>query len=369
MRQRHVVASLAVIVTMLAAALGQAQASAEVQPDERIRPHGNEIISNALTGVSALSPTDVWVVGNRPTSRNPYQPVIRRFDGQRWTRVGTLRLGGASVYPTSIEALADDDVWVSLSSFDGTPSRVAHWDGQQWTTTALSSDAAIYHVWADSGVEAWAVGAESVVEHFDGRGWTPVTTPAPAGSTFFGVSGSGPDDVWLAGRCTGQQNYELLLMHWDGHAWTKKRGFGQPGYTGLESVEVLSPTDAWAAGWLNDPGSGTSRGLLLHWNGRHWTDSYVKKLHGAYLHGVSAASAASVWTAGSASGKPVSAHWDGHTWTTVQPRSPGSEANILLAVSADSETDAWAVGFREEPSSRRHLIEHFDGNRWVVVQP
>ena len=368
MRGRRLVASLGVAVVLQAATLGHPDISLAAGSTRLTEPANNTYTSDILTGVSAVSPTDVWVVGNHPSSRSDYQPVVRHFDGVEWTRVGTFALRGTTAYPTSVQALSDHDVWVALSSFGSGPSRVAHWDGARWTLTTLPSGSAIYHLWVGSDSDVWAVGEGSTVEHFDGVSWATVQTPAPAGAELFGVSGSGSDDVWFAGRYTGQQNYTMVLMHWNGHSWFVKKSFSQPGYTGLERVVVLSPTDAWAVGWLDDVVHGIYRGLTLHWNGKHWADSYQDVLPGAYLYGVAATSPTDVWAVGNSSRQAVAGHWNGHAWHGSHPRSPGSGDNRLLAVSADSPSDIWAVGYWDGPTSQTRLIEHFDGTRWTRVQ-
>lgn len=350
--------------TLTAAGPGLASGAGRVSTG----PDNNWFASNVLTGVSALSPSDVWAVGNHLTPANSFQPVIRHFDGQQWTRVGSLPLHGASGYPVSVQALSDDDVWVGLSSLSGAPSRVAHWDGSAWSVATLPGGSEIYHVWAADDSDVWAVGEGGQVEHYDGHSWSSITTPAPSGTELFSVSGSGPDDVWFAGRFTPSQGYSLLLMHWDGSTWTMKQGFSQPGETGLEGVVVLSPTDAWAAGWYDDSESGQGRGLTLHWNGKHWADSYQSVLPGDYLYAVTAASPTDVWVTGhGGDGDLVAAHWNGRTWRASHPRSPGSEDNEALAISADGPNDVWLVGCWNNLTQRYRLIEHDDGTGWTWV--
>jgi hypothetical protein len=56
------------------------------------------------------------------------------------------------------------------------------------------------------------------------------------------------------------------------------------------------------------------------------------------------------------------------TWTTVPTQSPGSATNYLAQVSADSATDAWAIGmYGNTLRAGRPLVEHFDGTSWQVV--
>jgi hypothetical protein len=61
--------------------------------------------------------------------------------------------------------------------------------------------------------------------------------------------------------------------------------------------------------------------------------------------------------------------FDGHQWQIVASPNPGSDPDELAAVSADSSTDAWAVGFTSNIDlTGGALIEHWDGSRWRIVR-
>ena len=56
------------------------------------------------------------------------------------------------------------------------------------------------------------------------------------------------------------------LMQWDGANWTTFTGPSGAAY--LDTVKVVSRTDAWAAGSTN-----ISNANLWHWNGTSWKGS------------------------------------------------------------------------------------------------
>lgn len=367
MRIRRVITSSGAVM-LLTSTLGVAGPVAAEGAGPAVAPLSYGYTSNILTSVSALSPTDVWIIGNHVSPRGSYQPVVRHFDGVQWKRVGQFPLHGSTAYPTSIQALSAGDVWVLLSSIGAGVSRVAHWDGSVWTLTTMPGGSSAYHLWADSDSDVWVVGEGSTIEHFDGQDWSTMQTPGPSGTELFGVSGTGPDDVWMVGHYDVQSTYEMLLMHWDGQRWLTKLGFSQPGSTDLWGVVVLSPTDAWATGTLNDSTHGIYRGLTLHWNGKHWADSYQDLLPSGYMYDIAATSPSDVWVVGAADKLAVAAHWNGHAWHAAHPQSPGSSDNRLLAVSADSPTDVWAVGYWDRPGLRTRMIQHWNGERWTWVR-
>src|SRR5581483_548866 len=61
-------------------------------------------------------------------------------------------------------------------------------------------------------------------------------------------------------------------------------------------------------------------------------------------------------------------HWVGAAWTRLRRASGEPDAATLLDVSADSPSDAWAVGwFVNDASQMQPLIEHWNGSSWKVV--
>ncbi|MGD0242007.1 MAG: hypothetical protein ABSB59_16995 [Streptosporangiaceae bacterium] len=91
------------------------------------------------------------------------------------------------------------------------------------------------------------------------------------------------------------------------------------------------------------------------------------------LNGVSARTATDAWAvgqqfaaAGQAPPPPVTYHWNGTAWSLVSTPALGVNS-ALLAVSASSATDAWAVGFEVlRPRQRQTLLEHWNGTAWSV---
>src|SRR5712692_3003 len=64
-------------------------------------------------------------------------------------------------------------------------------------------------------------------------------------------------------------------------------------------------------------------------------------------------------------------HWDGTSWSKVRSPSPsGFNNNALYAVSASSATDVWAVGYytSDETGFDKTLTLHWDGRRWSQVK-
>jgi hypothetical protein len=95
------------------------------------------------------------------------------------------------------------------------------------------------------------------------------------------------------------------------------------------------------------------------------------------LYGVSAVSASDAWVVGTLDDTvdlfdeqvyTIVLHWDGTTWSKVPSPSPSSSSyhTFLNDVSANSPTDAWAVGYYSDLSTGINvtLILHWDGTSW-----
>lgn len=177
---------------------------------------------------------------------------------------------------------------------------------------------------------------------------------------------------------------------------------GGPAYLGiarvpdgpLAALAAISPTDVWAVGKLtkgnSDPQVTT---LTEHWNGTRWAvvpapdvaSSIQPGQPGDLLAGVSAASNRDVWAVGASAraqrtdsgnivdiDRTLAEHWDGQRWSVIPSADDESTDDILVAVSARSSSDVWAVGTANHTLDWSlgfvtPLVEHWDGARWSVV--
>jgi hypothetical protein len=93
------------------------------------------------------------------------------------------------------------------------------------------------------------------------------------------------------------------------------------------------------------------------------------------LGGVSADSATDAWAVGeyftgptSHTGKTLILHWNGTAWSKVPSPNPRGRFDALGGVTAISPTDAWAVGaMSTSTDGSRTLILHWNGTAWSQV--
>lgn len=107
-----------------------------------------------------------------------------------------------------------------------------------------------------------------------------------------------------------------------------------------------------------------------------WTIATVPPTgENAFLSGVSADSASDAWAVGSENAelngvgaKPVIDHWNGTAWSQLTAPATAGNTASLAAVSASSASDAWAVGHtqvnREDIAG---LTMHWNGTAWTTV--
>jgi hypothetical protein len=210
------------------------------------------------------------------------------WNGTAWSQVP---LPHPSRYELlAVKALSATDAWAVGDGETGV--MVLHWNGTAWSraaTPGIPGSAALEAVTALSPTDAWAVGDvftstgdQSLVLHWDGTNWTRQRSPSPGGtgtsdfSKLFGVSVLSARNAWAVGSY-GQFTAKFrvgkpLALHWDGTSWTQVASpfFGQDSQ--LDSVQALSPTDAWAVGGLLRRTTPSST-VILHWNGTAWTRS------------------------------------------------------------------------------------------------
>src|SRR6516164_7421104 len=214
---------------------------------------------------------------------------------------------------------------------------------------------------------------QTLAEHFNGTSWSVV--PAPAlGAALSGVAGAAGNDVWAVGDQAQGSSNNTLIEHWDGTSWAVVPSPKLPQGSELTGVTAPATDNAWAVGFAG----GSANALVEHWDGTRWSVVSSPAFTGVSISNgaISADSATDVWAMGflatsSTTEENVSLHWDGSSWTQI----PVSHFRFggVGPVTALSPADVWAVGagpgvptggFSAHPTS---VIEHWDGTACSVV--
>jgi hypothetical protein len=227
-----------------------------------------------LFGVSADSPSDVWAVGDQQSSDGIFQTLVEHWDGTAWTVVPSPDPGGTGNHLYGVDAVSPTDVWAvgqQLGTSAPDEALIEHWDGTTWSVVpspAPGGASVLLDGVTVQNNEAWAVGetddpvqgAQPLVEEYSGGTWNTVDLPA-AGSNWtdlWGVTSSN-GQVWAAGTFvdpTSKGNNETLLLQKNDSGWNvvKAPNPGSSGSNILGGIAAVA-NQVWAVGLYDQGGS------------------------------------------------------------------------------------------------------------------
>ncbi|HEX9514999.1 MAG TPA: hypothetical protein VF940_02370 [Streptosporangiaceae bacterium] len=219
----------------------------------------------SVVAVSADGPRDAWAVtvGN----------VLHWHTG-RWTIVKSFSLQGGppGFQSTGITALSPTDVWVFGGTGHWAGRGTWHFNGHTWTKVADAGHN-IFEASALSPRSMWAIGGrngDSILRYANGR-WRLVTSPALAGLQFDGIFAGSATSVWVtASEADGSTGARLL--HLNGTHWSAYHIPWQVQLRWLYSVTAgggISP-DGRGGFWI--PTQSTSSPFwMLHFRAGKWS--------------------------------------------------------------------------------------------------
>jgi hypothetical protein len=205
-----------------------------------------------IIAASAISPDDIWAV-------TEFGGYVLHWNGVSWS-VATQLPGSTqdSGQLTGITALSDTDVWVFGNS--GFTSGLGTWyyNGSSWTQQTGSGDA-ITAASALSASNIWAFGSDGIapqdeILQYNGTAWQPQTASALTGLTFYQILALSDTDIW-ASAAVGGGSTAGVLVHFDGTTWsqvtlplTMSAGdIASDGQGGIWVTGVDTSGNAWAA--------------------------------------------------------------------------------------------------------------------------
>jgi hypothetical protein len=258
--------------------LGAIAAPAEAAPETgwRLTSLSPGYSGDYFTDIAVTSANDAWAVGHGPCC-DPEGRAVSHWDGVAWQPVTLPAIPEGVRYPalSAVGASSADDVWVFGEGMDG-PSFGQHWDGAAWQSMTISPGVLIKQAAVVGPDDAWVTGLEwtdsgekPVLEHYDGEQWTRTALPDDV-EDVDAISADSASDVWVTGYAEGGAPVSL---HWDGSAL---RTLELPTPSLDDDVRVWAsdivaagPQDAWATGVLTSMGVRPGA-VLWHWNGKRW---------------------------------------------------------------------------------------------------
>jgi hypothetical protein len=282
------------------------------------------------------------------------------------------------VFRRALIAIAATGISVSLSSVTAGPASAA---AVRPAAMVYSTGGGLNGVAAVSNSSAWAVGyvgtsfaPKILMLHWNGKAWSRVTSPSVLTATgeLSAVTAVTANSAWAVGYTGGigtGKNHSLLL-HWNGSRWSQVTS-PAPVTGGDLSAITATAERGWAVGYVNtDPSApaccaGTP--LVFRWNGSAWSRLTTKLGEGIGVRGVAITGASTAWAIGSPVGMITGAlaKWNGAAWSWVTDPVAGPY-HPLNGIAAGPGGTAFVVGTNNNrpgpPISAR-----WNGKAWKQV--
>jgi Phosphoesterase family len=230
-----------------------------------------------LFGAAALSPDDVWGVGDQEGANGIFQTLAEHWNGTAWTVVPTPDPASAGDHLYGVYAVSPDDIWAVGQQLTGsTPDLplVEHWNGICWSVVNVpgvpSSDVLLDGVTATSDGQVWTVGeadspaggGQPLIEHYaPGQGWqvqTLPTVPDQANwSNLYGIATDGTT-AYAVGTYVDpatDNNNALVLSSVNGGPWTIVGAPGPGSGSNIPGGITQIDGQFWLAGIYDNGGS------------------------------------------------------------------------------------------------------------------
>ena len=217
-------------------------------------------VDNELFSVTAVSVRNIWAVGFSASSTSE-QTLIEHWNGTRWSVVKSPSPGSNDVL-SGVAAVSATNVWAVGASNTMSQTLIEHWNGTQWSVvkspnpgsggvlTAVA-DVSTSNVWATGYYTKSNSSQQTLVEHWNGTRWQVVTS-ANVGMhpALWGVVAVSARDVWAVGSNGSSKVFDKTLTEqWNGTQWSVVKSPSPGSFsTQLESAAATSATDVWAVG-------------------------------------------------------------------------------------------------------------------------
>jgi hypothetical protein len=316
-----------------------------------------------LEDVSADSATDAWAVGAGGHT-------VVHFDGAAWKLATAPQISGSNFQLFGVAALSPTDVWVVGEDATLGRTHTAHWDGSSWrfvpvrnaSTLTLNAMAAVRGT-----TTLWAAGSRlpgndrAVMAYFDGAAWHRMAVPGRG--TLNAVAVHRANDVWAVGEDCLYPRICPIIDRWNGTRWRAMRDV-RAKFELPKSVAVVPGSNhVWVVG-ASAVGD-TYQPFAEFFGGSRWTRTPIPRLsHGGGLDDVVAVNATDVWAVGEvdhADGfqHKLIEHWDGRAWTRASLPPSLDQQNRLNAITrVPGNTETWAAGWSAGVSLAMQILHH-----------
>lgn len=337
-------------------------------------------ISNLLYDVAFDGSGNGLAVGNYTDGVGTH-PIVQQWNGAHWTDLPLPSTGSLGSVPKVEGVISDGEgLWVVGSVFTGYPTDnlplILRWENGGWASaeTATLRPQNTHPFGARGGLaedavaiapdDVWVVGTAAgygdasstsvpLALHFDGNRWDDIEVPLVGNRTnsLIDASASSSDNVWAVGFWRNiAQNYQALVVRWDGSEWSRVPNPGErPEGGDATCVAVAGPESVWVSGSFG-PGN-----HLIHWDGDSW-QTVEAGLPGPFADMIMIAPD-DIW--GSCAINATYYHYNGVDWSAVAGPAVGGASYVLRGwgLAAVNSCDVWSVGGWSDGSTQYSLCE------------
>jgi Phosphoesterase family len=231
-------------------------------------------VRDMFFAASALSPSDVWFVGDQEGADGLFETLAEHWNGNDWTVVPTPDPGSSGNHLYAVDAVSPDDVWAAgqqLGARAPDNGLVEHWDGHSWSVVDLppSVSASVLldgiaatadgQVWVAGEADSPAQGGRPLIESYQNGAWQTASLPASAGSIWtnlYGITVVG-GTVWAVGTYVDPKtdNNNTLILRGTGGVWAVDGGPDPGSGSNILGGVTAIGGHLWAAGVYDDGGS------------------------------------------------------------------------------------------------------------------
>jgi hypothetical protein len=212
-----------------------------------------------VMGTSASGPGNVWAV--------TLGGAELHYNGSKWTAKqfpGTGEL-------TGVTALSPSNVWVFGGPGFSAGLGTWHYNGKTWTPWKTGHAAGLERASAVSAASIWAIGSTAAsddsIDHFTGKAWHLVSAKALQGLELTSIKAVSDRSVWVT--AIGNSASARYLLHYNGTRWTR---ITAPKGLQLNSVTSDGHGGLWLVGY--GIGNGTNKVYIVHRSARGtWASS------------------------------------------------------------------------------------------------
>lgn len=199
-----------------------------------------------LYSISMVSPTEGWAAG---TDYSTF-PLLLHYTGGRWVRFAIQDAANTQIVIHQVQMLSADEGWaIGRNSVMNNPSTyyLLHYLHGTWTVNEKKLRLLSFSML--SATDGWAVGRLGVIARYQQGQWVSVRSPVDVDLS--AVQMCSASDGWAVGTDWNASS-RAVLLHFDGHAWTRVNPAALPADTDARSFPqqfALLPTgEGWAVG-------------------------------------------------------------------------------------------------------------------------